>query len=90
MRKVRKTGGRRVGRTDGDPDGLHHTIIHPVWRRAYKNMKWKTNIIGKYKPSNVVLCSILQKYLISHYKKLYKINSVVLQNLFLYEYLAYA
>ena len=45
-RKVRKTGGRRPdgrtdGRTDGDPDGdpdgHHHTIIRPVWRRAYKN-----------------------------------------------------
>ena len=33
--KVRKMGGRRpdgrrVGRTDGDPDGHHHTIIRPV------------------------------------------------------------
>ena len=40
-RKVRKTGGRRPGRTesrtDGDPDGHHHTIIRPVWRRAYTN-----------------------------------------------------
>ena len=33
MRKVRKTGGRRPGRTDGH----HHTIIRPVWRRAYNN-----------------------------------------------------
>ena len=32
--KVRKMGGRRPGRrvgwTDGDPDGHHHTIIRPV------------------------------------------------------------
>ena len=47
MRKVWKTSGRRPGRTDGDPDGRtesrtetrtdghHHTIIRPVWRRAY-------------------------------------------------------
>ena len=38
-RKVRKTV--TDGRTDGDPDGRtdghHHTIIRPVWRRAYKN-----------------------------------------------------
>ena len=36
-RKVRKTvtDGRRPGRTDGH----HHTIIRPVWRRAYKNFK---------------------------------------------------
>ena len=31
---------RTDGRTDGDPDGRtdghHHTIIRPVWRRAYK------------------------------------------------------
>ena len=27
-----RTDGRRVGRTDGH----HHTIIRPVWRRAYK------------------------------------------------------
>ena len=44
-RKMLKTGERRPGRTksrtDGDPDGWtnehHHTIIRPVWRRAYKN-----------------------------------------------------
>ena len=35
MRKVRKTGGRRPWRTDGH----HHTIIRPVWRRAYKNLE---------------------------------------------------
>ena len=44
-RKVWKTGGRRPGLTDGRmdgrtdgrrPDGHHHTIICPVWRRAYK------------------------------------------------------
>ena len=31
----------KLWRTDGDPDGRtdghHHTIIRPVWRRAYKN-----------------------------------------------------
>ena len=32
-----RTDGPRVGWTDGDPDGHHHTIIRPVWRRAYKN-----------------------------------------------------
>ena len=32
---VGETGGRRVRRTDGDPAGHHHTIIRPVWRRAY-------------------------------------------------------
>ena len=45
-RKVRKTGGRTETRTDGwtesrtdrDPDGHHHTIIRPVWRRAYKKL----------------------------------------------------
>ena len=30
--RVGRTDGRRVGRTDGH----HHTIIRPVWRRAYK------------------------------------------------------
>ena len=32
-----RTDGRRPGRTDGRTDGHHHTIIRPVWRRAYKN-----------------------------------------------------
>ena len=38
-RKVRKTvtDGRTETRTDGRTDGHHHTIIRPVWRRAYKN-----------------------------------------------------
>ena len=35
-----RTDGELDGRTDGDPegdpDGHHHTIIRPVWRRAYK------------------------------------------------------
>ena len=39
-----RTDGRRVGRTDGDPDGHHHTIIRPVWRRIMhvwrKCRKW--------------------------------------------------
>ena len=26
------------GRTDGRTDGHHHTIIRPVWRRAYKKV----------------------------------------------------
>ena len=26
----RDPDGRRVGRSDGDPDGHHHTIIRPV------------------------------------------------------------
>ena len=42
VRRVGRTDGRRVGwtesRTDGDPDGHHHTIIRPVWRRAYKRV----------------------------------------------------
>ena len=29
--------GESDGRTHGDRDGHHHTIIRPVWRRAYKN-----------------------------------------------------
>ena len=47
MRKVWKTCGRRPGRTDGESDGRsrtetrtdghHHTIIRPVWRRAYNS-----------------------------------------------------
>ena len=47
-RKVRKTvtDGRTDGWTDGDPDGRtdghHHTIIRPVWRRAYKN--WRLDL----------------------------------------------
>ena len=47
-RKVRKTvtDGRTDGWTDGDPDGRtdghHHTIIRPVWRRAYKNDEWNS------------------------------------------------
>ena len=36
-----RTDGWTDGWTDGDPDGRtdghHHTIIRPVWRRAYKN-----------------------------------------------------
>ena len=36
-----RTDGRRVGRTESRTetrtDGHHHTIIRPVWRRAYKN-----------------------------------------------------
>ena len=37
-RKVRKTvtDGRTDGRRPGRTDGHHHTIIRPVWRRAYK------------------------------------------------------
>ena len=42
-----RTDGESYGRTDGESDGRtetrtdghHHTIIRPVWRRAYK--KWK-------------------------------------------------
>ena len=30
------TDGRTETRTDGRTDGHHHTIIRPVWRRAYK------------------------------------------------------
>ena len=29
--------GRTDGRMDGRKDGRHHTIIRPIWRRAYKN-----------------------------------------------------
>ena len=41
--------GRRPGRTDGRTDGHHHTIIRPVWRRAYKNVwrykvGWNSNV----------------------------------------------
>ena len=32
------TDGNPDWRTDGRMDGYHHTIIRPVWRRAYKNM----------------------------------------------------
>ena len=32
--KLWRTDGRRPGRTDGH----HHTLIRPVWRRAYKNV----------------------------------------------------
>ena len=41
MRTETRTDGRRVGRTESRTenrtDGHHHTIIRPVWRRAYKN-----------------------------------------------------
>ena len=42
-RKVQKTvtDGRTDGRTETRTDGHHHTIIRPVWRRAYKN----TNLV---------------------------------------------
>ena len=35
--KLWRTDGRRPGRTETRTDGHHHTIIRPVWRRAYKN-----------------------------------------------------
>ena len=56
MKKVRKTGGRRpgrtesrmdgrrVGRTETRTDGHHHTIIRPVRRRAYKNQCAETSV----------------------------------------------
>ena len=34
-----RTESRTDGWTDGDPDGHHHTIMRPVWRRAYKNWR---------------------------------------------------
>ena len=37
-RRVGRTDGRTDGDPEGDPDGHHHTIIRPVWRRAYKNI----------------------------------------------------
>ena len=42
-----RTDGRRVGRTESRTetrtDGHHHTIIRPVWRRAY-NKNWNPYI----------------------------------------------
>ena len=32
-----ESDGRRPGRTDGWTVRYHHIIIHPVWRRTYKN-----------------------------------------------------
>ena len=37
MRKVQKMGGRT--------DGHHHTIIRPVWRRAYKNLQITSKLL---------------------------------------------
>ena len=36
---------RTDGRTETRTDGHHHTIIRPVWRRAYKNYPLLLNII---------------------------------------------
>ena len=41
-RKVRKTV------TDGRTDGHHHTIIRPVWRRAYKNWGIHSHFYNKW------------------------------------------
>ena len=54
--KLWRTDGRTDGWTDGDPDGRmdgrtdghHHTIIRPVWRRAYKKMDfWRYHMISE-------------------------------------------
>ena len=74
-KKVRKTGGRRPGRTesrmDGHaPDGHHHTIIRPVWR-SIKSRKFTAEIWWLYFPiisqlskirNRSVKCNILYIY----------------------------
>ena len=35
--RTSRTDGESDGRRPGRTDGHHHTIIRPVWRRAYKN-----------------------------------------------------
>ena len=51
---------RTDGRTDGDPDGRtdghHHTIIRPVWRRAYNNKQNQKVIKHKYIPHVTSIC----------------------------------
>ena len=42
-----RTDGRRPGQTDGRTDGHHHTIIRPVWRRAYKNECHYFHLVGE-------------------------------------------
>ena len=49
-----RTDGESDGRTEnpeGDPDGHHHTIIRPVWRRAYKNADFHREPSQNYIPS---------------------------------------
>ena len=69
--KLWRTDGRTDGWMDGDPDGRtdgrtdghHHTIIRPVWRRAYKNycMMWKVLSQGIHMWNMKVLSLVVHK-----------------------------
>ena len=70
MRKVGKTGGlrpgRRVGRTEGRTenrtDGHHHTILRPVWRRAYKKDIASSNMFNMKEHVFRLNCMCVQTY----------------------------
>ena len=53
-----QTDGWRVGRTDGH----HHTIIRPVWRRAYKKQVKIMNLTNNASPHNEI-CTYISYFM---------------------------